>query len=230
VSNDNNDPFELDDLGLPEPMGDASLGDDAFGPPLGDDAFDSPLDGGDSLESGLDFAPLIEEDEPSSGKKGKKKGKAKAEKTKGKKEKTPKGKKDKEPAEKRPKKSKTPKKSKSATADDGGGMPILAICGVMLLGLVGLDIYVVLSYFQAAAMFFVLLIVMNILGLVAVSVPYFCWTVRRTISIYEVCLGLAVVALVIGSAALIIELTRYGGQLEPTASIQIEQFDDISVA
>jgi hypothetical protein len=222
VSNDNNDPFEFDDIELPEPMDDAPLGDDAFGEPvgepLGEAEFDSPLEGSDPLAPDLNFDPPGDEDAPSKGKKGKAKSKSKG------KAKTKKAKK---PAAK--KKSKSSKSQKPAKADDvNGGIPILATCGLMLLGLVGLNFYVFTSFSESAtAFFYVLLVVMNILGLIAVSVPYFCWTVRGTINIYEVCLGLAVIALVIGSAALIIELARYGGDIDPSASIPVEQSNDI---
>lgn len=187
MSKGNDDLFDPNEIQF-DGIDDSAAGDDN---PLGEiESLDVDA-GGDA------FAPVVEDGPPTE--KGKKKRK---------KDKKPRAKKEKKPRE---------KKQKSGEPSASGGMVGLGVVGLLALGLVAADAYIIVSHMSGSVLFFVFLLLFNMLGLVVVGIPFLMWKNQQRLSIYETCLGLGAVALAIGCVLLLLEIANYGGELTASA-------------
>ena len=150
-------------------------------------------------------APVVPQPEPETGKKGKK----------AKKEKPPKAKKEKPP---KVKKEKPPKKPRDPNAPGLRLEEMLALGACALLTVV----FLILNVFSLGNMMF--LILMNIIAVVVIVVPFLLFKFGResSLSLFDVSLGLAVIALSIGALLLLSVWKDYDFTIKPNASLNVK--------
>ena len=196
--------FDSGELGPGADFSDSADQDDIFG--IGSDSAD--LEETMLAGSAAGIAAAVAEPEPETGKKGKK---AKKEKP----PKAPKVKKEKPP---KVKKEKPPKKPKPPRDPNAPGMrfeQMFALGACVLFAV----IFAVLSFFSLGNM--MLLIFMDLIAVVIIFVP-FVLSIKK-VSLFEVCLGIAVIALSIGSIFLLAAWSRYDFTFKASASLNPPQ-------
>ncbi len=187
---------------------------DEFNEDLFDDLENDPMDEMDDLndldsssleddmeemDSEEDFSENLDEDS-AKGKKGKKKKK----------------KKEKKPKKTKAKKERRPSKSISERLKE---MPplttvdyiMLAISGLVLLAVIVINLYALIAYGFGSWFF---LLIFDILGIALAAVPLLLWTARESLNFFDVALGVSLAAIIISSMMVLLEISRYGGDIK----------------
>ncbi len=151
--------------------------------------------GNNNIDS--DFpSPAPEEAPPETGKKGKKAKKAKPPKAK---------------------KEKPPKPPRDPNAPGLRVEEMLALGACVLLAVV----FLVLSVFSLGSMMF--LILMDLIAVVIIAVPFLLYKSGREATLFDVSLGMAVIALSVGAILLLAVWKDYGFTIKPNASLNERQ-------
>lgn len=113
---------------------------------------------------------------------------------------------DEEPVEPEPS-----KKPKKAPREGIGmaGLGVFGFCGLSVLLLLALDAMVFKNWG------FLFMLLMNVFWLMATAIPFIMWMGRKTLSFYEVALGIALAGIIVAVSLLLVELVRYGGEVTP---------------
>lgn len=108
------------------------------------------------------------------------------------------------------------------------GMGVFGVCGLSIVLLVALDAMV----FRNWGVLFMLL--MNVFWLLATAIPFIMWMGRKTLSFYEVILGISLAAIIVSVALLLVELVDYQGEVTPkggtATAVQLGADSTITVA
>ncbi len=177
--------------------------------PAESDDFSAALD----EENAADLAEpeaVLSAAEVDEGKKGKK-GKAKKEKpAKAKKEKQPKVKKEKPPKVKKEKKPKPPKAPRDPNAPGIRFEQILTLGACLLVAVVfvAINVLVVLRGGMSAGTI-TFLVILDVIGAIIFSVPFLFYKGHKTLTVFEVFLGVALIAISVGAILLLAEFYRY---------------------
>lgn len=143
-------------------------------------------------------------------------------------EKPKKGKKDKKSA--KGKKEKKPKAKKEKTEKSLGKELVfsdyLALGFTALMVLIILIVNVVLLLRSGQSNVIMFLIYFDLIGICVSLVPFILWKCKQKLTMYDVCMGLTIAALAIGSICLLIERYRYNFLIRPSgAAVISSQFD-----
>ena len=157
--------------------------------------------------AGMSAVAAEPEPEPKTGKKGKK----------AKKEKPPKVKKEKPPKVKKEKTPKPPKPPRDPNAPGLRFEEMLALGACVLFAV----LFLVLSVFSLGSMMFMIL--MDLIAVVVVLVPFFLFKFSKQVTLFEVSLGIAVIALSLGAIFLLSIWNRYDFAVKPNASLNTPQ-------
>jgi hypothetical protein len=85
---------------------------------------------------------------------------------------------------------------------------VFGFSAILLLGLVYFDVSVLKNWV------FVPLFIVNLVWLIGAAIPVLLWLGRQTLNVYEVLLGFALLALLVGIGCLAVEVARYQGDIK----------------